>query len=388
MKKKIVVLGSTGSIGKATLEIIHKNKNEFKVELLSTNTNVKDLITQAKKFKVRNLIICDKTKFQISKKKYKKTNIKFYNSFSSISTILKNKKIDYSMISLVGIDGLYPSIEMVKYTKNIAIANKESIVCGWALLKKEFLKYNTNFIPVDSEHFSIYSIIKNFNNKLIDRIYLTASGGPFLNLPKSKFNNIKLEEALKHPNWSMGNKITIDSSTLMNKVFEVIEARNIFDTDLNKIKILTHPNSYVHAIVKFKNGLIKFLAHDTDMKIPIHNSIYKDRNIRIKTKNINLNYLNNLNFNPVDNKIFPVVNLLKNLPNYNSLYETILITINDYFVNKFLKKKIKYRDLIKLIIRFSKLKIFLKYRNQKLRNINQIYKIRKFTRLKLDSFSI
>jgi 1-deoxy-D-xylulose-5-phosphate reductoisomerase len=215
------------------------------------------------------------------------------------------------MISLVGIDGLYPSIEMVKYTKNIAIANKESIVCGWALLKKEFLKYNTNFIPVDSEHFSIYSIIKNFNNKLIDRIYLTASGGPFLNLPKSKFNNIKLEEALKHPNWSMGNKITIDSSTLMNKVFEVIEARNIFDTDLKKIKILTHPNSYVHAIVKFKNGLIKFLAHDTDMKIPIHNSIYKDRNIRIKTKNINLNYLNNLNFNPVDNKIFPVVNLLK-----------------------------------------------------------------------------
>ena len=178
------------------------------------------------------------------------------------------------MSSITGLNGLLPTLKSIKHTKKILIANKESIICGWNLINKELKKYNTNFVPVDSEHFSIWSLLQNYNSNDIDKIFITASGGPFLKLPKKQFSNISVKKALNHPNWSMGKKITIDSATLMNKVFEVIEAKNIFNLSYGKISILTHPKSYLHAITKFKNGLTKLLLHDPDMKIPIYNSIY------------------------------------------------------------------------------------------------------------------
>ena len=171
------------------------------------------------------------------------------------------------MGAITGIEGLYPTINIIKYTKYLALANKESIICGWNLIEKNLKKYKTNFIPVDSEHFSIWYAIKN-NQHEIDKIILTASGGPFHKTPIKKLKNIKISDALKHPNWSMGKKISIDSATMMNKVFEVIEAKNIFKLNYDNLSILTHPSSYVHAIVKFKSGLIKLVAHDTDMEYP------------------------------------------------------------------------------------------------------------------------
>ena len=387
MKKRIVILGSTSSIGKSLLDIIKKDKNKFKIELLTANTNYKDLINQAKKFNVKNIIITDPNSFKKTKVICKNKKINIFQSFESLKRILP-KKVDYVMSAISGIGGLLPTYRIISHTKLIAIANKEAIVCGWPLIKKELKKNKTNFIPVDSEHFSIFSLLNDDKKNEIEKIYITASGGPFINLPKSQFKKIKLNEALKHPNWSMGKKITIDSATLMNKVFEVIEAKNIFDISYDKISILTHPKSYVHTIIKFKNGLSKFLIHEPDMMIPIYNSIYIEENKSFDSSPLDFKILNDLNLKKVEKNKFPLVGLLNGLPKYSSLFETVLITVNDYLVYKFLDKKINFQELTKLINRISNLKEFQKFKKIKPRNIKQIYNLRDYVHLKLNTLGI
>ena len=271
MKQKIAILGSTGSIGKNLLEIIKKDRTQFDIVLLTTNQNYGDLLKQVKTFKVKNIIVKNEKCFQIIKKK-KLKGINIFKDYTSFNKIFKNR-IDYVMSSISGMEGLLPTLIIIKYTKKIAIANKESIICAWNLIQKELLQNKTKFIPVDSEHFSLWYSLQNIKQSEIEKVYLTASGGPLLKITKPNLNNFKLSQALKHPTWNMGNKISIDSCTMMNKVFEVIEAKHLFNIPYEKISILTHPDSYIHAIVKFKNGLIKIMAHDTTMKIPIFNSI-------------------------------------------------------------------------------------------------------------------
>ncbi len=387
MKKKIAILGSTSSIGKSLLTLIKKDKNKFKIELLTANTNYKDLVNQAKQFNVKNLVITNLESFRNLKKFYKGKKIKIYNNFENLKTILP-KKVDYVMSAISGIEGLLPTYKIIKHTKLIAIANKESIVCGWSLINKELYKNKTKFIPVDSEHFSIFSLLQNQSIKELEKIYITASGGPFIDLPKSKFKKIKLNDALKHPNWRMGKKITIDSATLMNKVFEVIEAKNIFDLDFSQINILTHPKSYIHAIVKFENGLTKILVHDPDMKIPIFNSLYFNENKRYKSNSLDLNILNNLILKKVNLSKFPLVKILSTLPKYSSLFETVLITVNDYLVIKFLDKKISFKKLIYLINKITKLKEFQKYKKIKPKKVEDIYRLRNYVSSKMDSLVI
>ena len=249
-------------------------------------------------------------------------------------------------------------------------------------------KYKTNFIPVDSEHFSIWSLLEEHTSNDIEKIYITASGGPFLTLPKKNFSKISIKKALKHPNWNMGKKITIDSATLMNKVFEVIEAKNIFNLPYNKISILTHPDSYIHTIIKFKNGLIKILAHEPDMKIPIFNSLYDKDSKPMITKPINIKILNNLNLDNVDTKKFSFVKILEKMSEYNSLFETILITVNDYFVHKFLKKDISFEKMIFLINKFVNFNKFQKYKKIKPKNVKDIYRLRDYVSSKMDSLGI
>ena len=280
MKKKIAILGSTGSIGKQTLKIIKKDKKNFDVVLLSTNKNTKLILEQAKEFNVKNIVIKNYESYLKFKKKIK--YLKVHKNFDNLEQFIK-KKLDYTMCAITGLEGLKPTLKIVKHTKTIAIANKESIICGWCLINKQLQKHKTKFIPVDSEHFSIWSVIKDLNSSVVENIIITASGGPFFN---NKNNSLKITPKLasSHPNWKMGAKISVDSSTLMNKVFEIIEAKKIFNIELKKFKILIHPKSYVHAIVKLKNGLIKIVAHDTDMKIPITNSLYLNENKFIKTK--------------------------------------------------------------------------------------------------------
>ena len=326
MKKKIAILGSTGSIGRNLLEIVNKDRNKFEIILLTANRNHKDLLNQARKFKVKNLIITNSESYKlIKKKKIRELNI--YNSYSCFNKIFRNR-IDYVMSSISGIDGLIPTIEIIKHTKKIAIANKESIICAWNLIQNKLKKHKTVFTPVDSEHFSLWYALKNTSTHNIEKVYLTASGGPLLKSSKSNFKSISLTEALKHPTWIMGKKISIDSCTMMNKVFEVIEAKHLFNLSYNKISILTHPNSYIHAIIKFKDGLIKIIAHDTTMKIPIFNTINSDKKFFFKSDNLNLKKLNTLDLKYVDYNFFPLVNILKYLPEKISLFETVVITIS------------------------------------------------------------
>ena len=385
MKKKIIILGSTGSIGQNTLKIIKANKNDFVIQLLSTNKNIKKIFNQAKEFKVKNIIISNLKKYLEAKKKFKKKGVRIYNSFDDIDKIMNKTKVYYSMIAISGLDGLKPTLKLTKYSKNLAVVNKESLICGWGLIKKNLKKYKTNFIPIDSEHFSIFSLLNTNNINQVEKIYITASGGPFINFPKNNFDKIKPKDALKHPNWKMGKKITIDSATLMNKVFEVIEAKNIFNLDYNKISILTHPKSYIHAIIKFNNGLTKFLAHDPDMKIPIYNSIYLSNLKNIKTHPLNLKILNNLELKNVDTKKFPLVKILNKLPHHSSLFETVLITINDYLVFKFLDNKINFPKLMDLINRISNFKEFQKFKKIKPKSVDDIYQLRDYVSLKLDN---
>ena len=387
MKKKIAILGSTGSIGRSLLKIIDKDKNNLEILLLTANKDYKTLIGQAKKFNVKKIIITNKDSYKIAKKKYLNSNIKIFNSFENLKKIIR-KKIDYTMSSIIGIEGLEPTLKIIKFTKMIAIANKESIICGWNLINKELHRNNTKFIPVDSEHFSLWYAINNTKYNKIENFFLTASGGPFYKKPLKNFKNIKITEALNHPNWRMGKKISIDSATMINKVYEVIEAKNIFNIQYNKIDILIHPKSYVHAIIKFNNGMIKVIAHDTTMDIPIFNTLYLNTDKKINSKKINIEALNNLDFKKVSIKRYPMIKLLKKLPNKNSLFETIIVSANDTLVNLFLNKKIKFTEIQKKLFKIINYKEFSKYKKKSPKNVKDILDLNDYVRFKINEKSV
>ena len=387
MKKKIAILGSTGSIGKTLFNILKKDKKNFYIVLLTANKNYKELIKQAKIFNVKNLIITNENSFLKLKKHNISKNINIFYKFKSFDKIFK-KKIDYTMSSISGLSGLNPTLNIIKHTKSIAIANKESIICGWNILNSELKKNKTKFIPVDSEHFSIDYALKNNLVSNVKSIYLTASGGPLHNIPLNRFKKIKISDVLKHPNWNMGKKISIDSATLMNKVFEIIEAKKIFNIPYNKLKILVHPKSYVHSLLKFNDGMIKIIAHDTSMKIPIYNSLPFKKNFILKTKELDIKKLNKLNFQKVDFKKFPLVKILSKLPKSDSLFETVIVATNDEFVKLFLNNKIKFIDLADKINKFISLPEFVKFKLIKPKKIGTIEKLNSYVRFKINNLSV
>tara|TARA_B100000795_G_C22766510_1_gene425944 strand:- start:30 stop:1193 length:1164 start_codon:yes stop_codon:yes gene_type:complete len=386
--KKIAIFGSTGSIGTSLIDIIKKDQKNFKIVLLTANKNYKKLIKQTLFFNVKNIIIIDKKSFLLTKKILKNKNINIYNNFNSLTKIFKNKKVDYTMSAISGFEGLKPTLDIIKFTNTIAISNKESIICGWSLIKKNLKKYKTKFIPVDSEHFSIWSLVNSAKKNDIDKVYITASGGPFRKLPLHKFKNIKPIDALKHPNWSMGKKISIDSATLMNKVFEIIEAKKIFNLNYEQLEVLIHPKSYLHAIVKLKNGLTKMLIHDTDMTIPIFNSLYINSKKKIFTKKLNITTLNNLDLTTVDKKRFPAIKVLNNITGIDSLFETVIVSANDALVHLFLNKKIKFTEISMLLLKILKSGKFTVYKRRYPQKLSQITDLAKYVSLKVQTMSI
>jgi 1-deoxy-D-xylulose-5-phosphate reductoisomerase len=375
MIKKICILGSTGSIGKTTLEIISKNKKDFNVVLLSGNTNVKLLIAQAKKFK---------PKYIYSNNFYFKEKLKIFCKNNNIHLIddfnlLKKVKFDITVASISGMAGLIPTINIIKFSKKILIANKESIICGWKFILKQLKKYNCHFTPIDSEHFSILNLIENKNVNSVKYIYLTASGGPFFG-KKINLNKVTPSQAVRHPNWKMGKKISVDSANLMNKVLEVIEASLIFNLPINKFKIIIHPQSLIHAIVEFKNGLSSMLYHYNDMMIPIANSLY---NNFYNYKNINEKFLflNKLTFKDVNLNKNPSLKILKykNILNENGF--VLINALNEILVQRFLQNKITFTDItskLLYILNSNLVKNYLK--NHKIRHINDVFKIYNFSR--------
>jgi len=387
MKKKIAILGSTGSIGKTLFNILLKEKKNSELHLLTAHKSHNLLLKQAKALNVKNLILTNKKDYEILKEKTKNTNIRVFNNFKKLDKIFK-KKIDYVMSSISGINGLEPTIKIIKFTKKIAIANKESIICGWNLIQTELKKNKTEFIPVDSEHFSIWYGLKNFKNNNLEKIILTASGGPFYKTSINNFKRIKVSDALKHPNWSMGKKISTDSATMINKVFEVMEARKVFDIDYKKIKILIHPKSYIHAILKFNNGLTNIIVHDTTMKVPIFNTLFLEDDRKLKTNKIDINILNNLNLNNVNPKQFPMTKLLNLLPDNHSLFETVIVAANDKLVELFLNNKLQFTDIQKKLFKIIKKKEFQKFKKKLPQNIKDIIDLNDYVRLKIDENNI
>ena len=368
MKKKINILGSTGSIGLTSLEIIKKDKKNFETYILSANKNYNLICKQIKEYSPKIFIVNDKKTYLKILLKFKNKKIKIFNNFK----FKKKNKSDVTISAIPGIAGLEPTIEMIRQSRKMLIANKESIICGWELIKKEAKKNKTKIIPVDSEHYSIFKLIENVPKNLISKIYLTASGGPFLDFTIKNLKKVKPKNALKHPKWNMGKKITIDSSTLMNKIFELVEAQKLFDFPQNKFDIIIHPNSLVHAILELKNGIKKFIYHDTSMKIPIANAIY-DGQINIKKiyrKKSKFKF-ENLYFKEVDKKIFPAITLKDKVNKYPSA-PIILNAANEVLVEQFLKEKIGFLDINKFIMAILKDKNYKKYAIKKPNNINQI----------------
>ena len=370
MKKDIILLGSTGSIGENTLKVIQKDKKKFKIKLLTTNKNIKKIYNQAIRYNAKKIVIFDEKKYLKNYKRFNNHGIKVFKSIKK--ALEKNKKKAFLTINgISGIHGLEPSLDVIKHSKSLAIANKESIICGWLLLKKELNKHKCKFIPLDSEHFSIWSLLKYEKKENIRKIYLTASGGPFLNQKLSRIKNISPSFALNHPSWKMGKKISIDSATMMNKIFEVIEAIKIFNLESKQIDILIHPKSYLHAIINFQNGLTKLLAHDTTMEIPIANIIYSSNLYRYKKNNFSYDKLNGLNFIKPDIKKFPLLKIL-NYDFKDTYLEIILVSINDELVKRYLDNQISYISIHKTMLNLLKKRYFSKYYFSSPKNINDI----------------
>jgi 1-deoxy-D-xylulose-5-phosphate reductoisomerase len=375
MKKKICILGSTGSIGKFTLEIISKNKKDFDVILLSGNHNVKLLIAQAKKYKPRYIY---------SNNLYFKENLKIFCKNNNINLIddlslLKKIKFDITVAAISGIAGLVPTINIIKFSKKILIANKESIICGWKFILKELKKYHCYFTPIDSEHFSILNLIENKDINSVKYIYLTASGGPFFE-KRVNLKKVTPSQAAKHPNWKMGKKISIDSANLMNKVLEVIEASLIFNLPVSKFKIIIHPQSLIHAIVEFKNGLSSMLHHYNDMKIPIANSLYNNF-YNYKNNDQEFLSLNQLTFVKANFKKNPSLKILKfnNILNENGFI--LINALNEILVQKFLENKITFTDITNKLLAILNTNIVKNYlKNHQIRHINDVFKVYNFSR--------
>ena len=379
MKIKISILGSTGSIGKSTLEIIKKTK-KFKVVLIYANSNYIKILEQIKIYKpkiaiVNNKDVCFKLK---QNKKIKKTLI--FNNFKLAYKYIK--KVDITVSAIPGIAGLEPTLSFIKLSKKILLANKESIVCGWKLIKKYSIKYKTKIIPIDSEHFSILELTKQYTNKEIEKIYITASGGPFLNLKKTKFKHITPKDAVKHPKWKMGKKISIDSATLMNKVLELTEAIKLFPFDANKYDVLVHPQSLIHAIVKLKNGTTLFLFHLPDMKIPISNALFDSKfnySQYFKEKNIKIFSKINLEFFTADKQKFPTLNLITKMNKAESA-PIIINAANEIFVDEFLRNNIRFDDIFAYLNLVIKDKNYIKTSSMNSSNLKNIYKIDNWAR--------
>ncbi len=382
MKKKLSIYGCTGSIGDSTFKLFEKNNKKYVFYILTGYKNYKKIKFIIKKYKPIYFVVFDdktykKIKFEFSQKKVTILNSKEFYKY-------KFKKSDISILAISGIAGLQPSLSAIKKSKKILIANKESVICGWEVIQQLVKKYKVKILPVDSEHFSIMNLINNVSKNSIEKIYLTASGGPFLNYPLNKMNKIKPSQAINHPKWKMGKKISIDSATLMNKIFEVIEAKKLFSIDFNKIEILIHPQSLVHAIVKFKNGLYKFLYFETDMSIPIGNALFENNFEVKKIKNIVLkskkNYLvENLNFLKVNSKKFPAIKLKPILDKYTSL-PIILNAANEIFVDQFLKKNMSFCSIINYLFDLLKDPKMRKYAIKKPSNLKTILIIDNWTR--------
>ena len=370
MKRLISILGSTGSIGLTTLKIIDKKKNYFQPYFFAANKNYNLICKQIKKYKPHFFLINNQKVYNKVKKKFKVSKTKIINS---LNTRILTRVSSITVTAIPGLAGLPLTLSIIKKSKKMLIANKESIICGWSLINKNSLKYKTQIIPVDSEHFSILKLIENTKLDQIEKVYLTASGGPFLDFKKKKLEKIKPEQALKHPKWDMGKKISIDSSTLINKVLEYIEAQKLFNLSNDKLEIIIHPESLVHAIIKFKNGLTKFIYHETSMIIPLANAIFNN-NLSINKFLDNKTKIRSLTFKRPNQINFPIIKILNRVNEFPST-SIIVNASNEVLVDHFLRKKVPFLGIPLIIQKILSDRNYKKYAIKVPKELKHIYEI-------------
>jgi len=345
--KNISIFGSTGSIGVNSLNVINNlNLNGFgiKIAYLSTNSNIDVLLKQIEIFNPKGVIINDKNSFNKIKSLDLK-NIEILFGEEGLVEIASRDDYEILISALVGFAGLVPTIEAIKTGKRIALANKETLVTGGKIIMDLIKISGSELLPIDSEHSAILQCIVGENDKTVSKLIITASGGPFRNLDKSKFKNITVEEALKHPNWKMGKKITIDSATLMNKGLEVIEAKWLFDVNTENIEVIVHPQSIIHSMVEFTDGSVKSQMGIPDMKIPIQYAITFPDRISSDYERIDFQNLQDLTFEKPDYEKFECLKLAFDSINSGGTYPTVLNAANEIAVELFLDSKIKFNDI-------------------------------------------
>jgi 1-deoxy-D-xylulose-5-phosphate reductoisomerase len=344
-KKGVAILGSTGSIGTQALEVIEANPAHFNLAVLTANNNAELLIAQAKKHNPNTVVIVNEEKFDLVKKALWEEDIHVYAGEEALAQVVEAQEIDVVLTALVGYAGLKPTLRAIEAGKNIALANKETLVVAGELVTKAAREKGVNIYPVDSEHSAIFQCLAGeFHNK-IEKIYLTASGGPFRGKKRDDLLSILPEQALKHPNWDMGAKITIDSATLMNKGLEVIEAKWLFGLKNEQIDVIVHPQSIIHSIVQFEDGSMKAQMGLPDMKLPIQYALtYPDR---LKTDFPRFNFMDypNLTFEQPDRKTFNNLNLAFDAMELGGTAACALNAANEITVAQFLKKEIGFLQI-------------------------------------------
>ena len=349
MKKGVAILGSTGSIGVQALGVISEQEELFRVEVLTANENCELLINQAKKHKPNSVVIVNEKKYQKVYSELNPLNIKVYAGSESLNQIVDSDEIDIVLTALVGYSGLLPTINAIKNRKKIALANKETLVVAGSLIKNLCEENSTKIIPVDSEHSAIFQCLAGEESNPIEKIFLTASGGPFRGKKLDDLKNITKKQALKHPNWSMGAKITIDSATLMNKGLEVIEAKWLFDLSKEQIEVVVHPQSIIHSAVQFQDGSIKAQLGLPDMKLPIQYALGFPKRLSNRFERFSFFDYPNLTFEKPDLETFKNLALAYKAMEKGGNSPCILNAANEIAVSAFLNDKIGFLNMADLI---------------------------------------
>ena len=349
MKKKISILGSTGSVGVNTLKVINNISKEFDVVYLTGNTNSDLMIKQCLEFNPKSVVMINEEASEAVKKGLSGYDINVLSGRESLLNISRDKEIDLVLNALVGSPGMEPTLEAVKAGVDVALSNKESLVVAGDLITTEMKKTGANIFPVDSEHSAIWQCMVGESLSDIEKIILTGSGGPFRTRPINTFMDIEVSEALNHPNWEMGKKITIDSATMMNKGLEVIEAYWLFNIDVNMIDIVIHPQSIIHSMVEFKDSSIKAQMGVPDMKVPIQYALTYPNHISAPWERLDFKLIGDLSFEAPDFDRFPCIKLAYMSLDRMGSTPAILNMANDYSVYKFLNSEIKFTEIPKII---------------------------------------
>ncbi len=348
-KRRIAILGSTGSIGRQALDVVRQHKDLFEVELLTANNSSALLIEQAMEFRPGSVVICNEAKYQEVANALQPNDIKVFTGMDSVCSLVEADDIDIVLTALVGFSGLRPTISAIKAGKIIALANKETLVAGGSVVMDLARKYNSPILPVDSEHSAIFQCLLGATGNPISRIHLTASGGPFRTWDRDRIAAATKNEALKHPQWTMGAKITIDSATMMNKGFEMIEARWLFDTAPDKINIVVHPQSIIHSMVEFADGAVIAQLGNPDMREPIQFALSFPERLTLNNKKLDFASLQGLTFEEPDMEKFPCLSLAFEAIRKGGNVPCAMNAANEAAVAAFLKDGIRFYDIPEII---------------------------------------